>query len=47
MTRLETRRRRLYVVLVGASLLGAGSASLSGVLPLLAIQPPPAVAASR
>ena len=38
----DTRRKRLRTLLVGAALLGIGSASLSGALAALAMQPPPA-----
>jgi hypothetical protein len=37
---LDRRRRRLRTVLVGAALLGIGSASLSGALAALSPHPP-------
>ena len=45
MTLLDMRRRWLRVLLVGAALLGMGSATLSGALTGLAVRPPPAVPA--
>jgi len=37
---LDRRRKRLRALLVGAAMLGVGSASLSGALAALALQPP-------
>jgi hypothetical protein len=39
MTLLDVKRRRLRALLVGAAMLGIGSASLSGTLAGLAAQP--------
>ena len=46
MTLLDMRRRRLRALLIGAALLGMGSAALSGALTSLAAGPPLAVPAA-